>query len=325
MNFDPPPFTLRHLQYAVAVAESLSFRKAAELCRVSQPSLSAQLAQMEKALGVRLFERDQRRVLVTAAGRELIERARRILRGSDDFMEFASRMSDPLSGTLRIGVIPTIAPYLLPHLIAPLGKAYPRLALLWTENKTHALLRDLEAGTLDAALLSLEAVNSDVQRETIAWDPFVLVVPPGIPLAERALPVKISDLQNATVLVLQDEHCFGQQAVAFCSNINASVNAFRATSLTTLVRMVVGGRGVTLLPELAAPHEVASTNLCVRTFCETTPGRTIGLVWRKRFPLDSALRQIAATIRRAYPVPRPRRTQRRRQTRQLHIARKKSV
>ncbi|NUM68737.1 LysR family transcriptional regulator, partial [candidate division KSB1 bacterium] len=131
MNLGPPPFTLRQLQYAVAVADSLSFRKAAESCHVSQPSLSAQLAQMEEALGVRLFERDRRRVLVTAAGRKIIERARLILRETVDLLESAHRSADPLSGTLRIGVISTLSPYLLPRLTAALREAYPRLTVLW--------------------------------------------------------------------------------------------------------------------------------------------------------------------------------------------------
>lgn len=303
MNFTSHPLTLRQLQYAVAVADSLSFGRAAECCHVSQPSLSAQLAQMEKALGVRLFERDRRRVMVTAAGREIIERARLILQSADKLVELASRVSDPLSGTLRIGVIPTIAPYLLPHLTAPLGKAYPRLTVLWTENKTHVLLRDLEIGALDAALLALEAVNGDFQQESLAWDPFVLVAPPSRTHSPITTPVTVAELRDATVLVLQDEHCFGEQAAAFCSDINACVNSFRATSLTTLVQMVAAGTGVTLLPKLAVPHELSGTNLCVRSFSENSPGRTIGLIWRRQFPFESALRCLAATIRQAYPSP----------------------
>ncbi len=155
MTYGPHPVTLRQLQYVVAVAESLSFRKAAERCHVAQPSLSAQLAQMEEALGVRLFERDRRRVLVTAAGRELIERARLILRETDDLVELARRSHDPLSGTLRIGVIPTISSYLLPRVTAALREAYPRLTTLWVEDKTEVLVRSLEGGALDAGLLAM--------------------------------------------------------------------------------------------------------------------------------------------------------------------------
>ncbi len=302
MNLYPYPCTLRQLQYAVAVAESLSFREAAERCHVSQPSLSAQIAQMENALGVCLFERDKRHVRVTVAGREFIERARCILRETHDLVEIARRSGDPFSGTLRIGVIPTVSPYLLPRLTPALREAYPRLSIYWIEDKTRALVRDLEHGTLDAALLALEADIGDVEREIIARDPFVLIAPSGHELAVNRAPVDVAELRGVTLLVLQDEHCFGQQATAFCSNTNAYVDAFRATSLTTLVQMVTGGAGVTLVPQLALPYEVTDPSLCVRTFSRTAPGRTIGLVWRKQYPFAAALRDVAATIRQAYPA-----------------------
>ncbi|GAB4547252.1 MAG: DNA-binding transcriptional regulator OxyR [Anaerolineae bacterium] len=297
MDFKSHPFTLRQLQYAVAIAELLNFREAAECCHVSQPSLSAQLAQMEKALGVRLFERDKRRVLLTAAGREFIEQARLILREANDLVEIARRAGDPFSGTLYIGVIPTISPYLLPRLTPALREAYPRLSIRWIEDKTGVLIRDLHAGTLDAVLLTLEADIGEVQWEVIARDAFVLVAPPGHALAANTAEVEIAELHGTTVFVLQDEHCFGGQAVAFCSDTNAHVDAFRATSLTTLVQIVAEGEGVTLLPELAVPHEVTDTQLCVRTFSEPAPARTIALAWRKQYPFDEALREVAKTIR----------------------------
>jgi LysR family hydrogen peroxide-inducible transcriptional activator len=303
MNLAPHPFSLRQLQYAVAVAESLSFRQAAERCHVSQPSLSAQLAQLEAVLGVRLFERDRRRVIVTVAGRGLIERARLVLRETDDLVELARCAGDPLSGTVRIGVIPTIAPYLLPHLTPAIRAAYPRLTVLWVENKTHVLVRDLDAGALDAALLALEADIGDVERETIARDPFVLLAPSGDPLATEALPVRVSELRDVSVLVLDDEHCFGEQALAFCSSTRARPHEFRATSLTTITQMVAGGAGVTLLPELSVPIEARSRALRVRAFAKPVPGRTIGLVWRKKSPLAAAFHELAATARRAYPAP----------------------
>lgn len=303
---DPKPhrFTLRQLQYAVAVAESLSFRKAAECCHVSQPSLSAQLAQLEAALGVHLFERGKRRVLVTSAGREFIDQARLILRQANDLEELARRGGDPFSGTLRMGVIPTVSPYLLPRLTPALREAYPRLSVRWTEDKTEVVVRDLQAGALDAALLALEADIGEVQWEVIARDPFVCVAPRGHALAGSTAEVEIAELRDTTVFVLQDEHCFGKQAAALCAHTNAQIDAFRATSLTTLVQIVAAGEGVTLLPELAVSHEVTGTQLCVRSFSEPAPARTIALVWRKRYPLDSTLRDIATTIRQAYPAPR---------------------
>jgi len=300
MNLGPHPFTLRQLQYAVAVAESLSFRKAAERCHVSQPSLSAQLAQMEEMLGVRLFERDRRRVLVTAAGREIIERARLILRETDDLIALARRSADPLSGTLRIGVIPTISSYLLPRLTAALRATYPRLTVLWVEDKTEVLVRSLEGGTLDAALLALEADVGDVEREIIGPDLFVLATPLGHPLGAKASPAKASELKGASVLLLDDGHCFREQALAFCSGAKAHELEFRATSLSTLAQMVAGGAGVTLLPELAVATEAKRAELWIRPFAQPAPKRTIALVWRRRSPLGPALRQLATTARAAY-------------------------
>lgn len=300
MSLGPHPFTLRQLQYAVAVAESLSFRKAAERCHVSQPSLSAQLAQMEQALGVRLFERDRRRVLVTAAGRELIERARLILRETDDLENLAHRSRDPLSGTLRIGVIPTISSYLLPRLTAALRETYPRLTVLWVEDKTQILVRSLEGGMLDAALLALEANIGDVERGIIGPDPFVLATPVGHPLGAKASPAMASELKDVSVLLLDDGHCFREQALAFCSGAKAHELEFRATSLSTLAQMVAGGTGVTLLPELAVAVEAKRAELSIRPFAQPAPKRTIALVWRRRSPLGSALRQLAMTVRVAY-------------------------
>ena len=303
MSYRPPSFTLRQLQYAVAVADLLSFRKAAERCHVSQPSLSAQLAQLEGALGVRLFERDRRRVLATAAGGEIIARARLILRETDDLLEHARRSGDPLSGTLRIGVIPTISPYLLPRLTAALREAYPALTVLWVEDRTELLVRSLEAGRLDAALLALEADIGDLDREVIGLDPFVLATPVGHPLGAKASPARASELKDASVLLLDDGHCFREQALAFCSGAKARELDFRATSLSTLAQMVAGGAGVTLLPQLAVATEAKRAELSIRPFAQPAPKRTIALVWRRPSPLGPALRQLAGTARVSYGQP----------------------
>lgn len=301
MNLSPNPFTLRQLQYAVAVANSLSFNRAADECHVSQPSLSAQIAELEQVLGVALFERDRRQVLVTAAGQEIIERARTVLRESASLMEIAKRCCDPLTGTLRLGMIPTISPYLLPSVAPAMRAAYPRLTVKWIEDKTHVLVRNLGTGAIDAAVLALEADIGEVERETIARDPFVLVVPAKSPLAAKKLPAAPAELSDTDVLLLEDEHCFGKQAFDFCSRVHARDLEFRATSLSTIIHMVLGGIGVTLLPELAVPIEVHSNELRVRPFTQPAPGRTIGLIWRKHSPLGDALRQIAATMRSSYP------------------------
>ena len=309
MRLDLQPFSLRQLQYAVAVAEELSFRRAAERCHVSQPSLSAQLGELEDAIGVRLFERDRRRVLLTSAGRELVERASRILLEVADFAEAAKRAGDPFAGTLRIGVIPTVSPYLLPLLTPRLRSEFPRLTVAWLEEKTAVLVRGLDSGTLDAAILALESEIGEVEREVIAQDPFVLVAPSEHPLVKKTSPAATSDLANTDVLLLDDGHCFRDQALAVCSKARARELEFRATSLPTLVQMVAGGAGVTLLPELSVATEAPRGRLRVRPFAKPAPHRTIALVWRKSSPLGAALHRLAATLRDTYPrrrtPPRP--------------------
>jgi len=300
-RYSSHPFTLRQLQYVVAVADALSFRKAAERCHVSQPSLSAQLAQLEEALGVRLFERDRRRVLLTASGKDLVERARRLLLEADDFLASAKRAGDPLAGELRLGVIPTISPYLLPSITPALREAYPRLVTKWLEDKTEVLVRNLDAGQIDAALVALEADLGDVEADVVAIDPFVLVSRPDDPIVAKSRPLTLSELGETNVLLLDDGHCLREQALAVCSRAKARELEFRATSLSTLVHMVAGGAGVTLLPELAVDFEVERAGLRVRPFAKPAPHRTIALVWRKRSPLGDALKKIAATIRQAYP------------------------
>jgi LysR family hydrogen peroxide-inducible transcriptional activator len=301
MKLSPMSVSLRQLQYAVAVADTLSFRGAAERCHVAQPSLSAQLAQLEEALGVKLFERDRRRVMLTAAGRDLVDRARRVLQEAGDLVDAAARAGDPLSGRLSIGVIPTISPYLLPAVAPALRKAYPRLSVVWREEKTVDLIRAVREGSLDAALLALEAAIGDVEREVIARDPFVLAAPPRHALATAAGPVRPADLRDSPVLLLDDGHCFRDQALAVCSRARVREAEFRATSLTTLAQMVAGGAGVTLLPQLAVSTEATRVGLRVRPFAEPSPHRTIGLVWRRGFPAVPALRKLAETVRTAYP------------------------
>ncbi|MGB7950473.1 MAG: hydrogen peroxide-inducible genes activator [Candidatus Binatia bacterium] len=301
MNFSPHAFSLRQLQYIVAVADLLSFHRAADECHVSQPSLSLQIAELERVLTIKIFERDHHRVALTAVGRDFVESARAVLRATDALRDTTRRCIDPLSGTLRIGVIPTISPYWLPELTPALQKAYPQLKVIWLEDKTHALVHALQSDTIDAALLALEAEIGDVEREVIAKDPFVLVAPAEDPLVAKSAPAKAAELRGATVMVLDDEHCFGKQALEFCFRARAQNHQFRATSLATIISMVAGGVGVTLLPTLAVRREVGINNLRVRRFADTEAVRTIGLVWRKNSSLTPALRMLATTMSHAYP------------------------
>ena len=288
--------SLRQLQYAVAVADSLGFHKAAGACHVSQPTLSAQVKQLEDVLGVRLFERDRKRVLVTRAGEELVARARRVLVEVADLAAAAERLRDPFAGTLRVGVIPTIAPYLLPDVTPALVKKWPALALAFREEKTADVVRDLEEGRLEAGIVALEADLGDLAHEVIGKDPFVVAMPKRSPLAKKAR-VELADLDGETVLLLDEGHCFRTQALALCERAGARENEFRATSLATLAQMVTSGAGVTLLPSIAVAVENRRGQLEIRPFVAPAPTRTLAIVFRKSSPLAKTLRAIAAAMR----------------------------
>jgi LysR family hydrogen peroxide-inducible transcriptional activator len=290
-------FTLRQMEYATAVADALSFRRAAEQCHVSQPSLSAQLAQLEEAIGVRLFERDRRRVLITPRGQEVIDRARLLLRHADDIDTCARRGADPFAGALRVGIIPTLAPYLLPRIAPALRRDYPRLHLLWSEERTPGLVTLLQAGSLEAMLVAREAPLGDVETEVIVQDDFVIAAARTHPAVRDPRPAHPSELMGHQVLLLEDGHCLRDQALAVCTRAGTHELEFRATSLPTLVQMIAGGNAVTLLPEIALGVE--GRRLKLRRFAAPVPHRTIVLAWRKGSPLREALLQLAATVRAA--------------------------
>jgi LysR family transcriptional regulator, hydrogen peroxide-inducible genes activator len=302
MNTRPHTFTLRQLQYACAVADHLSFRQAAEVCHVAQPSLSAQVAELESAIGVQLFERDRRRVLVTARGRGVLDRARQLLLQADDLGDAAKRLVDPFDGSMRIGVIPTIAPYLVPSATAAIRRAHSKLTVAWIEDKTQTLIAELAAGEIDGAVLALEAELGEVEHAVIASDPFVLVAPPDHPLMQKSTPIPARELRAADMLLLDEGHCLRQQALEVCSSVKAREAEFRATSLSTLVQLVVQGAGVTLLPALALETETLRAELGIRQIAAPAPARTIALVWRKGASLALALERVAAAIRESYPT-----------------------
>jgi LysR family hydrogen peroxide-inducible transcriptional activator len=293
----PHPVTLRQLQYVLAVAELRSFRRAAEACAVAQPSLSAQIAQLESALGVRIFERLPRGVVVTDAGAAVIERAKRTVVEADDLVATAERARDPLAGTLRIGVIPTIAPYLLPEIAAVLRKKFPRLQLVWIEEKTHPLVERIASGDLTAGIVALESELGELETELLGRDPFLLAMPAGHKLCSSAAPARASQLEGETVLLLDDGHCFRDQAFAVCQRAGADEASVRATSLSTLAQMVAGGAGVTLLPAIAVSTENRARGLVLRSFGPRGPARTLALAWRKTGAAHEALHAIAEIIR----------------------------
>ena len=290
--------TLRRLQYAVAVADTLSFRRAAERCGVSQPSLSSQLAELEAGLGVRLFERDRRRVLITSAGEALVERARRILVEVDELYRAAAERTDPLKGSLRLGIIPTIAPYLLSHASPRVSAAYPELTIEWVEDKTEALVRGVSSGELDGALLANEAELGALATAPVATDEFWLAGPAAHPLLQAETPADIDELEGERVLLLDDGHCFRQQTLEVCTAARARELELRATSLHTLVQMVAQGAGLTLLPEMSLHVELQRAGLKIRRFA-SSPHRTIALASRPRSPLGPALEALAVPLRAA--------------------------
>lgn len=296
-RWGPHPVTLRQLQYVLAVAEHRSFRRAAEVCAVAQPSLSAQIAQAEEALGVRIFERLPRGVFVTEAGAAIVEQARRTLLAADDLVAGADRERDPFSGTLRIGVIPTVAPYLLPELAKALRARFPKLKFFWEEEKTRLLVSRIHDGELDAGLLALESELGDLAHEPIGRDPFFLATAKDHPLASARGPAQLDALEGETVLLLEDGHCFRDQALSVCQRAGGLEASVRATSLSTLAQMVAGGAGITLLPGIALRSENRAKTLSVRSFGPRGPSRTLALAWRKTAPAAAALSAVGETLR----------------------------
>jgi LysR family transcriptional regulator, hydrogen peroxide-inducible genes activator len=289
--------SIRQLQYVVAVADTLGFHRAAERCHVSQPTLSAQVQQLEDVVGVRIFERDRRGVLLTPAGEAIVARARRVLLALDELLGEAERVSDPFAGTFRIGVIPTIAPYLLPDLTPAITAQHPRLRLVFREEKTADVVRGLHEGRLDAGLVALEAEIGDLRHAEVMRDPFVVALPKAHALS-RTKRVSPADLEDAQVLLLDDGHCFRAQALSVCAKAGATETDFRATSLSTLAQMVSAGAGITLLPSIAVPVENRRAQLAIRPFAAPVPCRTIALVWRSSSPFGDAFEALAATMRK---------------------------
>jgi LysR family hydrogen peroxide-inducible transcriptional activator len=282
----------------VAVADTLGFHKAAEKCGVSQPTLSSQIQKLEEVLGVQVFERNKQRVLLTKAGEAVVAHARRILVDVDDLITTAAATKDPFAGTLRIAVIPTIAPYLLPWVTPAVAERWPRLRLALKEEKTEDMLASLRSGSLDAGVLALVESMSDLEHAVVMEDPFVAALPRHHPLAKKKT-VAMADLDDEPVLLLDEGHCLRDQALALCKRAGAAETDLRATSLATLVQMVSAGIGVTLLPSIAVYVENRRGQLAIRPLAGKTQGRTIVLAWRKESALSVPLRELARVMARA--------------------------
>jgi len=291
---------LRDLRYLVALADERHFGRAAERCFVSQPTLSAQIRKLEEYLGVPLVERQPRRVALTSAGEKIVERARRLLLEADAIVELAKTDRDPLSGAIKLALIPTVGPYLLPHVARRLRKDLPRLKLMLYEFQTAPLLEKLRAGEIDMGILALPVPLDGLEAEPLFEEPFTLAVPSGHRLADHER-VKVDDLKGETLLLLEDGHCLRDQALEVCSRIRVQEEQdYRATSLETLRQMVAAGHGVTLLPQLAADSPVgAARGLRAKPFARPAPSRTIGAVWRKSTTRAAAVAAIGGSIRAA--------------------------
>ncbi|MEE9386551.1 MAG: LysR substrate-binding domain-containing protein [Nannocystaceae bacterium] len=303
MRFENFGVTIRQLQYAVAVGETRSFRRAAERCHVSQPSLSAQIAELEGCLEVRLFDRNKRRVVVTGAGEELLSAARRTLASAKHLLGVARICATPMAGPLRIGAIPTVAPYLLPVLDPGLRHHFPGLSPRWFEDKTEILVQQIIDGTLDAALLAAEAPLGPLHVEALVTDDFVLACSADAS-ASRATgaTAKLDQLHDQPVLLLDDGHCFRDQALDVCAGAGARELDFRATSLATLVQMVVGGLGVTLLPMSAVESETRGRRLSIRPFEPPAPHRTLAFAWRRGAAVEALMKALSETARELLTV-----------------------
>ncbi len=289
--------TLRQLEYLTALAELCSFHKAASACHVSQPALSTQIKQLEDQLGLKLLERNQRMVMVTPAGEEIVRCAHKVLNGANDLIEKAQALTLPMSGTLRLGVIPTIAPYFLPKVLPKVRELYPDLRLLLYEEKTDVLVRLLNDGKLDLALLALGVELGKLESMNLFEDRFLLAVPESHPLAKRQ-SVQQSDLFDEEVLLLEDGHCLRDQVWPVCESGGAhELGDFRASSLSTLTQMVSSKVGITLLPEMSLDVEVGrSEHIELRHFMQPEPFRVIGLAYRSSSPRKGDFKMIGETF-----------------------------
>ena len=289
---------LRDLRYLIALADLRHFGRAALACHVSQPTLSTQVRKLEDELGVALVERAPRQVMLTPVGRDIAERARRVLADIEQMRETARRSIDPEAGSVRLGMFPTLGPYLLPHVVPALRARFPQLELLLVEEKTEPLLAMLRSGRLDAAVLALPLHEDWLESEFLFEEPFMLAVPNHHPLSKRR-DLQLADLADQHLLLLEDGHCLRDQALEVCTLAGAGEkDGFRATSLETLRQMVAAGVGITLLPMLAVkPPVSASEDIRLLNFKNPPPTRRIAMVWRKSSAMGSFLHQIADLLR----------------------------
>jgi len=288
---------LKDLRYLVAVADTRHFGQAAARCFVSQPTLSAQLKKLEDYLGVQLVERHPRRIALTEAGTQVVARARRIIEASDEIVALTALQRDPLSGRLRVALLPTIGPYLLPLVAARIRKKLPRIELMLYEYQTGPMLDHLQTGDIDMGILALPVPADGLVERALFDEPFVVAVPENHALGARK-SLKTSDLNGETLLLLEDGHCLRDQALDVCSHSQVHEKQdFRATSLETLRQMVASGGGITLLPQLASTGAYGhARGVAIVPFAKPPPVRHIGALWRKTSARQEAMVAVCDVI-----------------------------
>jgi LysR family hydrogen peroxide-inducible transcriptional activator len=290
---------LKDLKYLVALADTGHFGRAAERTFVSQPTLSAQLKKLEEYLGVILVERQPKNVQLTEVGKQVVIRARRMLDEGDEIISLARNNTDPLGGKLKIALIPTIGPYLLPRVMQKIRKALPHLGLMLYEHQTEPLVKRLRDGEIDLGIMALPIAHDGLETRKLYEEAFTVALPNNHPLGAKGT-IKVSDLKGQTLLLLEDGHCLRDQALEVCSRIDIrEAEDFRATSLETLRQMVVAGLGITLLPETAVESPFGSQRgLTIRQFTKPAPTRTVGAVWRKSTARGIAIEAVCEQLQR---------------------------
>ncbi len=294
-----PHVTLKQLRYFDALAREQHFGRAANACAVTQPALSMQIQELEASLGLALVERTRAGVKLTPKGAEIARRAQRLLNDARDLVDFAKQSGGILSGALRLGVIPSVAPYLLPPLLPLLRDAYPDLELHVRETQTHVLTDELVEGKLDVLLLALPIKHPDVETLAIFEDRFLLALPSSAKLTGRVRATK-ELIEGDRLLLLEEGHCLRDQALTFCSLQQVdSVNTFGASSLATIVEMVSAGLGITLLPEVCLGVESRNRTIKVIRFGDPQPSRSIGLAWRRSCPRADDFKALSDLVAQA--------------------------
>jgi LysR family transcriptional regulator, hydrogen peroxide-inducible genes activator len=280
--------TLRQLRYLGALAEHRHFGRAAEACAVTQPALSMQIRDLEKFLGIELVERRPGEIALTEIGIEVARRGERILAASRDLVDVARHRGRILSGRLVLGIIPSLAPYVLPKILPPLQRRYPELRVELRETQTKVLIEELVRGTLDVVMLALPVLEAELESIRLFDDPFLFAVPANDPRPET-VRVSARDVDTQRLILLEEGHCLRNQALAYCADSRrdsggAGSMGLGATSLTTVMQMVANGYGVTLVPEVAVDVEVRDERIKLLRFAPPQPGRSVGLAWRQSSP-----------------------------------------